>query len=71
MSWYLTIRSDSDYSRAIDPRGLVTFLRSLPELVQADGERTPKVNSSTAKDGSDSLASIEAPVNDLIPIGCQ
>jgi hypothetical protein len=35
MSWYLTIRFDSDYSRAIDARGLVAFLRSLPELTQA------------------------------------
>jgi hypothetical protein len=34
MSWYVTIRSDSDYSRAADPRELVAFLRSLPELAQ-------------------------------------
>jgi len=34
MSWYLTIRSDSTYSRTADPDALVVFLRSLPELVQ-------------------------------------
>ena len=34
MSWYLTIRSDSTYSRTADSGSLVAFLRSLPELVQ-------------------------------------
>lgn len=36
MTWYLTIRSDADYSRSADAERLAAFLRSLPELVQTD-----------------------------------
>ena len=34
MSWYLTIRSDSAYSRFTDTAELVGFLAALPELRQ-------------------------------------
>jgi hypothetical protein len=35
MSWYITIRSDAHYTRAVDSGALSAFLRSQPELIQA------------------------------------
>lgn len=34
MSWYLTIRSDAEYSRSVETAALVELLATLPELRQ-------------------------------------
>lgn len=44
MSWYLTIRGDSDYSRYTATAPLVEFLSAIPELRQVDPVTFETVN---------------------------
>jgi hypothetical protein len=78
MSWYITVRSDSSYRRSVDADRIVTFLRSLPELVQtgantfaaAPGHPWVNITLALSNDGSYADLGVRIPTVNLVDIVC-
>ena len=78
MWWYLTIRADPNYSRAVETDALVEFLRSLPELIQtetntfsnAPGQPWVSLTLADSRDGSYADHGERHPFVNLVDVVC-
>lgn len=78
MSWYITIRSDSNYGRTVEPDRIAAFLRSLPELVQtgvntfaaASGHPWVSITLAISEQGSYADRGVRIPAVNLVDIVC-
>jgi hypothetical protein len=78
MTWYITIRSDPSYAGTVDPDSIVTFLRSLPELVQtgtntfaaAPGHPWVSVTLAMSNQGSYADLGVRLPAVNLVDMVC-